>query len=189
MRFQRLTTDADLERFRECFRESSGVAIPLDYYQRSEIIGAFDDAGGLIGGYCLATGSALRWPNQVPHRLPFQDRVPPERTYEFNSVWLRKETRFTWVATRFWLHVSRDLGRRRGMHFTFVVDPRKTGLVRLYEKLRPEVIYDGPFQNSSLTQARIYHVKPLNFRLIGVLYAVDLLARMVSLRRAPSKAT
>ena len=73
--------------------------------------------------------------------------------------------------------ISVGIGQRRGAHITFVANPNKPGLVSLYEKLRPETIYQGPFTNSSLTEAKVYDVSSANFRRIWLLYARDLVAR------------
>lgn len=179
MRFRRLSEPRDLESYAAAFEGASSVRIPTTYFERSHVVGAFDRSG-LIGGYALAPGPVMRWPNQVPARLSLLDRVPLDALFELNAVWLATALRYSRHSAWFWLHLARDVGSRRGAHITFVANPKKPGLVALYEKLRPETIYEGPFTNSSLTEAKVYDVSATSFRRIWIFYARDLAARVLT---------
>lgn len=176
MRFRRLVSTEDLDAFREGFREASGINIPLDYFQAASVTGLYRK-GRLVGGYSLRSGDGMRWLDHIPVETEFQRQHPPDTLLELNGLWLDRACRQSWVATLFWLYVGWDLGRRKGYTITFVVDPRKPSLVKLYEKAASGLVYEGDWVRSSLPRARLYWSHPTKFRYLLFPYLWDLLRR------------
>lgn len=190
MNFRRLTRDVELVRSQECFRELSGVNIPIACYRASWVVGAFEssssssntarDKSQMIGGYCLTKGSAIRWNRLVPSVTAFQRQVAVAEMLEINALWLEPGYRKTRSSVRFWIHLAVDVAAQKERWATYVVDTRKVGLARMYERIGGTIIYEGPLVNSDVKVARVYALKSWKFLLMPALFLRDILSRSCS---------
>jgi hypothetical protein len=179
MKRRQLTDFNRLVEFQQQFEAHSRISIPMAYYESAQVTGVYNRQDALIGGYVTAPGEAARWFNQVPMLTEFQACNDLSRTIELNAVWLTPEYRMRSSSAQFWLMLANDLATRDVTYIVFMVDLNKAGLARLYKKVTTGIIYEGRVINSSLKAARICYATPRRFRVLPVLYALDLLQRFI----------
>jgi hypothetical protein len=184
MPFHTLLTDDDRQAFIRDFKDSSGgVEMTLDYLRVSKVVAGFDREGKMVCGYMLVAGPHMRWPAMLDQPSEFQRRTPIEHMMELNGVWLRRELRGGPQAASLWIQIGRDFCSQRIPYLTYVVDPRKSGLVRLYKRISSGIIYEGPVSSQFLPTARIYWSSRRRFQCLRILYIPGLLKRFLSGRR------
>ena len=168
---------SDVVEFQQQFARVSGVPIPLEYFRESVVMGAFDGTGALAGGWATAPGTVGRWIAQIPdvHLRCAQVRV--ERSFELNGVWLAGRLRGQAASAEFWRALARDIAGRDVDHVIFGVNPKKSGLARLYASMALGVLYEGPILNSVVPAIRYFHSAPHRFAEIEDHYAARLHAR------------
>jgi hypothetical protein len=184
MNARAVTAADELRQFAARYTEASGLPIPLEYLASSRVVTFHDRRGGLCGGMALAPGNVMRWPRQIPPGAALSATLDLSSCAELNALWLDGRFRKTRGSAAFWLAVSREIGASPYRHITFGVDPRKTGLARLYRRAASGVLYEGPVVNAPLPTLRLFHSTPGRFRWLWLLYSVDLARRFLRLPAA-----
>lgn len=108
MEVRRLQEPAELEAFREAYKEMSGGAPPLEYLHQAKVYGAFDNSR-LIGGYAVNTQPPWRYIGVLPEeeRPYWQEALVGRRVVEITCLWAADEVRRTWRTVVLWLHAIR----------------------------------------------------------------------------------
>ncbi len=162
-------------------------AVIEGYLSSVDVVGCFDRQGRLIGGYAVAPARLSRWrPRLSESTLGALEHVV-QTGLELNFVWLDRALRGTRAASALWRHIARDLGSRKNAAITYSARTDKAGLLRLYETVSAEVLYEGPFAGLPGTY-RLYRSTSLRFRLIPLTYFLRLLLRDVGLKRTGTAA-
>ena len=175
MNFRTLNTPELLQEFQREFHASSGVNVPLDYFVRAQVTGMFDEADVLSGGYSTAPGRVGRWFKQIPVTTKLHQVV--DHTLELNAVWLKPGLRGRATSAELWTELGRDLASRDVEYIVFAVNVRRMGLMRLYERIGEELLYEGPVVNSSFPSGRYFYATPERFAALPEIYRSDLSGR------------
>jgi hypothetical protein len=147
MKFKKLQLDAELLHFREQAYVHIDVLFPLQYLKRSTVVGCFDAAGTLVGGYMLVHTAPFRVLESVPEE---QRRGAVEalscsqwRVGEITGLWIAHRHRGRTLSGRLWLRLYRDMIMSGKTHFVYAYTLRKPNLGAQYAVARPRVLFRG----------------------------------------------
>ncbi|MFL5345659.1 MAG: hypothetical protein ACJ8AT_12765 [Hyalangium sp.] len=175
MQFRPIVDDGERESYRQLFREHSGVTLPAEYCAGAKIVGGFNRAGTLVGGFLVAPGSAMRWPTLLPSACPFQQRVPLERMVELNGLWLSPSERRGGEAAQLWACVGETIFATGASYVTYATDVRKHGLMKLYRRISSAQIYEGPFLSEAIPIGAVFYLRPWRIQVLRMIWATGLL--------------
>ncbi|MBS1963040.1 MAG: hypothetical protein JST04_12550 [Bdellovibrionales bacterium] len=153
MRFKRLRTETEFERYRASFaevfaRESKGrtADLPVEYLRASMPFGVFDRNGEMVAGYTLAIGPRLRLLEFVPAEARAKLVVPGGKTWadccEITVAWKRPEVTALFMASRFWPRTVLGV-LATGKPF-LLGHNQSERLDKFYTGLGPKTLYAGP---------------------------------------------
>lgn len=147
MKFRRLRNDADLELYRQRAHAQIDVLFPLEYLQRSTVMGCFDRSGDLVGGYMLVRSGPFRVLESVPHsgRTKLLDtlRGSDRRVSEITGLWIAHRYRGGKLSGHLWLRLYRDMILSGKTRFVYAYTLKKPNLGAQYAVARPIVIFRG----------------------------------------------
>jgi len=110
MRIMLLTSDEDLESYRQLTEKYINVLLPLEYLQRSKVV-AFRHANGeLCGGYVLVQSGPLRVLESIPEDDFSQIFTDLSNVAEITGLWLdSKKSGTLFCSVALWLRLYFDL--------------------------------------------------------------------------------
>jgi hypothetical protein len=116
----------------------------------TRVVGVFDRAGAMVGGYIVNRGPKLVLLSVVPEaqREAWLRRVPLEAQAELNLIWRNKGIGHTTFALLVWTRIIWDCitcGRP-----VILGSGYENPLNRWYKILEPEMVYSGPSATSGL---------------------------------------
>jgi len=149
MRIELLTSQNDLERYRQGYREATGFDVTMERLERYTVYGAFSD-DDLFAGFWIIEQPPFRALEFVPDGYLDGDAVIDEvlesNLVEFGGLWKRRRSTPGWRRIKWFLvsclravrHVPKD-----GM-VVFGYDHNVDHLRRLYSHANTKVLYRGP---------------------------------------------
>ncbi|SFU06855.1 hypothetical protein SAMN05660657_05325 [Geodermatophilus amargosae] len=158
--FRDLHTEAEHREFLNQFcaelaRRSAGaleLTIPTSRIERcTRVVGVFDRAGAMVGGYIVNLGPELILLSVVPQgpRQTWLQRVPLEQQAELNLIWRNEGIGHTAFALLVWTRIIYDCVRCGRP--VILGSGYENPLNRWYKIMGPEMIYAGPATSSGLT--------------------------------------
>jgi hypothetical protein len=147
IRVRRLTTPAELAAFRAAAHRVLHIEYPLDYLERSRVIGVCDEGGELLGGFAIDSRGPFRSLTQIPAedqaRMAFELAELARSAAEINGLWLSGKVRSPLLIAWFWLTLGWEMvrsGRRRVVYSYVMSDAR---LKRMWGAMESQVLYQG----------------------------------------------
>ncbi|MFW7377854.1 MAG: hypothetical protein ACOH5I_03470 [Oligoflexus sp.] len=156
-----------------------GVRYPSNYVKNQGEAWGLYVHGEIVGGYVLIyrgpyrTAEALRI-NEVNHPYNEDDLI------ELGGVWVEERFREKKVTTCLWLHMRSRIKFHRKPFLIYGYNIRRTGLQRLYAKMRPHVLCQNPRPPQGVKTHSQASIEVINANYTGmkiVLMALERLGR------------
>jgi hypothetical protein len=142
VRVRRACGASDLDAFVCGYEQASGYGVDPEYLSRAQVYVAVR-AERVVGGFTLNVVPPFRTLLRVPEpeRSGLSHEFPAADTVELTSVWLAPEARGTVASAVLWSNLVWHASRLRRRRAVFGTDVDR--LRRVYERLRPTLLYEG----------------------------------------------
>lgn len=142
IRTRQISSPAELETFAGNYMRAGGFHVEADYLARSRTYACFH-GDRMVGGFVVNETDRLRALQDMPAEEA--DRLRQEsahlRPYEIMCLWMDRDLRGRPLGTAIWLRALSEVGRRPGRRL--ILCTVQEGLMRLYRKGDPEILYRG----------------------------------------------
>ncbi len=141
-----LISESELLQFIEHADQWVGVRFPLNYLKGNRVMGMFNRAGKMIGGFALIHNGQLRVLQSLPLSTieSLKERYPANALFEMTALWLDRSERSRRINFVFWLAIYREMSRLQIPYFIYAYSSEKPQLGQIYSIAEPVKIYAGP---------------------------------------------
>jgi hypothetical protein len=141
MNFRTLQRDSELIEFQTKVRSRVKVEFPLSFLQQCRVLGYFDEANQLVGGFAFAWGSNMRVLGSLP--LSVQKHLDPTHLVEVTALWLCPSIDSRLDRAMFWSRLILEVFTLGDREIIFAYDARAQHLRRVYSLLQPRLVFEG----------------------------------------------
>lgn len=145
LEFRKIDTEAEVERYVENWENYSGVRLPLDYANNSEVVGAFLH-GKLVGGYMLVTRPEFRSLMFVPDEIKASHSFFQNDKFEMmevNGLWVGTRIRTPQLQFKFWTHLLKDIFFCRKNYLLMMSNSKHKAIEKIHNLTNPQFLYEG----------------------------------------------
>lgn len=147
------------------YNQQANMNVPLNYILDCRVFGVFIDSQ-LMGGFAIAYGDDMAWPQVIPSGNSFLKAVPSCLCLEVNLVWAKDKLHQSYVhMLQFWLTIGKTVGKHPNHEYvTFAVDASYRYLVALYKRISIGTVYEGSIQKYPGRKAIVFYTSPFRCR-------------------------
>ncbi|MBT3980848.1 MAG: hypothetical protein HOE90_05800 [Bacteriovoracaceae bacterium] len=143
MKFVELTSEKEINTYREMTSVQVDVLFPIEYLKRSRVVVWMDHEGVIKGGFVIVTKPPFRVLESIPQRVRNHLDVEPFECVEVTGLWLHHSLENKRDSARFWLKLYREVWSMKKENIIYAYDIKKKKLKNIYQKGKPEVLYKG----------------------------------------------
>jgi hypothetical protein len=149
--FKTLTTNKELEIYRDLTAEKVHVELPMDYLQQARVIGLVDPiTQKLHGGFTMAYQGKLRCIDQLPEKVvqtnPFIKKHK-DRFFEINGLWLDHKSAPEGSRFSLYCQTMREairLTMKGKDKYVYAYCANNEKLRKFYKNFNSTELYEGP---------------------------------------------
>ena len=143
--FRNITKTEELMTVIEKIEHYTGVRLPTDYVNRSQVVGVFLH-DRLVAGYMLVTSPAFRSLLFVPDQVKKQHDLFVEDEYEMmevNGLWISPALKTPLLQVRVWARLIRDIFSARKKYVLLMRHSGNKTMKNLSSMANPKTIFQG----------------------------------------------
>lgn len=145
LEYKIITTKKETELVLDKFENHSGIRLPLDYADKSKIVGVFLQSR-LVASYMLVSKpyfrSLLFVPNEIIKRNAFF-KIGSYEMMEVNGLWIGPALKKPSTQLRVWMHLVRDIFASRKRYVLLMQNSRNKNMERYMNMAKLTNIYKG----------------------------------------------
>lgn len=145
LEYKVIRTKKETELVLDKFENHAGIRLPLDYADKSKIIGVFL-RGRLVSSYMLVSKppfrSLLFVPNEFKKRNAFF-KIGSNEMMEVNGLWIGPALKKPSTQLRVWMHLVRDIFGSRKRYVLLMQNSRNKNMERYMNMAKLTSIYKG----------------------------------------------
>lgn len=145
LEFRKITEEAEVEQYVEKWEDYSGVRLPLDYANNSDVVGAFLH-GKLVGGYMLVTRPEFRSLMFVPDAVKSSHQFFENDKFdmmEVNGLWVGSNIKTPKLQFKFWIHLLKDIFFCRKNFLLMMSNSKHKAIEKIHNLTDPQFLYEG----------------------------------------------
>lgn len=146
IKFKTIESEAETKLFLDKVENYTGVRLPLNYANRSKIVGVFLQ-NKLAAGYMIVTKPSFRSLMFVPDRIKASNDFFKNDSYEMmevNALWIGPLIRSPRMQFGVWLNLIKDIFWARKKYLLLMSDSKNKNIEHLHSFSNPESLYEGP---------------------------------------------
>ncbi len=143
--FKTISETRELDLFLDKIEHHTGVRLPMDYVNRSKVVGVFLH-DRIVAGYMLVTAPAFRSLLFVPDKVKAEDPLFANDEFEMmevNGLWISPSLKTPNLQVRVWAHLIKDIFFARKKYVLVMRNSKNRVMEKLTNMANPTIIYKG----------------------------------------------
>lgn len=143
--FKTITRKEELDLVLDKIENYTGVRLPMDYVNRSKVVGVFSQEK-LVAGYLLVTTPHFRSLLFVPDQVKKEDAFFSENVYEMmevNGLWISPALKTPGLQVRVWVHLIKDIFLSRKKYVLLMRNSKNKSMEKLLGMANPKKLFCG----------------------------------------------
>ena len=145
LNFREIESNTETELFINKVQNYTGVRLPLNYVENSEIIGVFLH-DKLVAGYMVVTKPGFRSLMFVPDTIKKSNKFfssDQNDMLEVNGLWIGPAVKKPQMQFRIWLDVAKNVILSRKKYLLLMSSSKNKNIQALHALTDPETLYEG----------------------------------------------
>jgi hypothetical protein len=144
MRIKRLTSDEDLEIYRQLTDKYINVLFPLEYLKQSKVVVLRHKNGDICGGYMLVTEGPFRVLESIPDEQRAKISMDLSNVAEITGLWLdAKKADSLFCSAGLWITLYFAALFSSFDGFVYAYSTKKRNLKKMYASFGPVSLFEG----------------------------------------------